>query len=67
MKMLKKHLFLLFLNAIICISQILITIIYWNNMNSLMIFGCIGIAFGTALNSIVYVLQLIDSIQQKQE
>lgn len=67
MKMIKNHLFLLFLNAIICISQILITIIYWNNMNSLMIFGCIGIAFGTALNSIVYVLQLIDSIQQKQE
>jgi len=67
MKMIKSPLFLLFLNAIICISQILITIIYWNNMNSLMIFGCIGIAFGTALNSIVYVLELIDCIQQKQE
>jgi hypothetical protein len=50
--------FPLILNFIICISQILLVLIYYNDMNSLMIFGCIIIAFGTGLSAVVEYLKL---------
>lgn len=50
--------FPLILNFIICISQILLVLIYSNDMNSLMIFGCIVIAFGTGLSAVVEYLKL---------
>ena len=50
--------FPLILNFVICISQILLVLIYSNNMNSLMIFGSIVIAFGTGLNTVVEYLKL---------
>jgi len=50
--------FPLILNFVICISQILLVLIYYNNMNSLMIFGSIVIAIGTGLNTVVEYLKL---------
>ena len=50
--------FPLILNFIICISQILLVLIYSNDMNSLMIFGCIVVAFGTGLSAVVEYLKL---------
>jgi hypothetical protein len=50
--------FPLILNFVMCISQILLVLIYFKNMNSLMFFGCICIAFGTGLNAVVEYLKL---------
>ena len=48
------------LNFVMCVSQILLVFFFWDNMNSLMIFGCIGISFGTGLTAIVEFLNLMD-------
>jgi uncharacterized membrane protein len=48
------------LNFIMCVSQILLVLFFWDNMNSLMIFGCLGISFGTGLTAIVEYLNLMD-------
>ena len=62
----KKKLYLsLILNALMCISQLLILVLYWNNLGSLMIFGCSGIAFGTGLSALVSYLELMDEIYQR--
>jgi len=62
----KKRFISLLLNVVMCISQLCILFFYWNNLNSLMVFGCLGIAFGTALNSIVSYLELIDERKKLQ-
>ena len=57
----RKKLYLsLILNALMCISQLSILFLYWNNLNLLMIFGCSGIAFGTGLSALVSYLELMD-------
>lgn len=48
------------LNFVMCVSQILLVFFFWDNMNSLMIFGCIGISFGTGLTAVVEYLNLMD-------
>ena len=48
------------LNFIMCVSQILLVLFFWDNMNLLMVFGCIGISFGTGLTAIVEFLNLMD-------
>jgi hypothetical protein len=53
------------LNALMCISQLSILFLYWNNLNLLMIFGCSGIAFGTGLSALVSYLELMDEIYQR--
>jgi hypothetical protein len=62
----KKKLYLsLILNALMCISQLSILFLYWNNLDPLMIFGCSGIAFGTGLRALVSYLELMDEIYQR--
>lgn len=56
----KKRFISLLLNSIMCISQLCILFFYWNNLSSLMVFGCSGIAFGTALTASVSYLELMD-------
>ena len=48
------------LNFVMCISQILLVLFFWDNMNSLMVFSCLGISFGTGLTAIVEYLNLMD-------
>lgn len=48
------------LNFVMCVSQILLVLFFWDNMNSLMVFGCLGISFGTGLTAIVEYLNLMD-------
>ena len=48
------------LNFVMCVSQILLVFFFWDNMNSLMIFGCILISFGTGLTAIVEFLNFMD-------
>ena len=62
----RKKLYLsLILNALMCISQLSILFLYWNNLNLLMIFGCSVIAFGTGLSALVSYLELMDEIYQR--
>ena len=48
------------LNFVMCVSQILLVLFFWDNMNLLMVFGCLGISFGTGLTAIVEYLNLMD-------
>jgi hypothetical protein len=48
------------LNFVMSVSQILLVLFFGDNMNSLMIFGCLGISFGTGLTAIVEFLNLMD-------
>lgn len=50
----------LFLNAFMCVSQIILLFMYSNNMNWLMQVGCVGISFGTGLSAVIYFLTLHD-------
>jgi hypothetical protein len=48
---LKSHITPLIFNGVMSISQILILISFLSKFNGLMIFGLVGIGFGTGLNS----------------
>jgi hypothetical protein len=57
---LKSHITPLIFNGVMSISQILILILFFPKFNGLMIFGLVGIGFGTGLTAIVHALEISD-------
>jgi dolichol kinase len=57
---LKSHITPLIFNGVMSISQILILILFLPKFNGLMIFGLVGIGFGTGLSAIVHALEISD-------
>jgi dolichol kinase len=57
---LKSHITPLIFNGVMSISQILILILFLPKFNGLMIFGLVGIGFGTGLSAIVHSLEISD-------
>jgi hypothetical protein len=56
----KSHITPLIFNGVMSISQILILILFLPKFNGLMIFGLVGIGFGTGLSAIVHALEISD-------